>query len=312
MNPLLLTITFLTLLGLLTSSEMQNMVEEGLKSTAFQSHLNFDQEVEKSQAVAAFEELKDKESPTKPSPPAFPREKGSPGKSAPLNYDHARPPNNSRLNLYLLMNDEHPKAHYLYESTADLLRQLYGSQDFFKEIPHVEYALLNTLIEHREKAEHFFFADELGSLHFKDTHLQRIFYKMLKGSPDYPSLLHFITFDAHCGKNQRKVNFMFAPQEVIVALITDQHLCQKLLNYREALWAQIEEQEKNRHQLSSEAVKNRTFFKTELMNFFKENADKEIYQLFDYSLGKKGSIVYVQDPISGIVSRERILKKRLD
>lgn len=308
----MLTITFLTLMAMLTSSQMQHTVNEGIKGAAYSSYLALNQEAAKETARAAFEDLRDKKAESSAEPQQFKLEKKSyKGKSAPLNYDHARPPNNSRLNLYLLMSDDHPKAHPLYETTAALLRSLYGGHTFFQEVPRAEYALLNTLIDHQEEAKSFFFADELGSLRFKEPKVQHLFYRMLKGSFDYPSLLHFITYDKNCNTNQKKVNFMFAPEEVLTALISDPICAEKLLAFRQALWQQIDEQEANRAQLSKEQVKNRTHFKNLLTDYFKEVANTELSALFDFSLGKKGQIIFVEDPTTGIVSREKIMKKRL-
>jgi len=309
MNPLMLTITFLTVMALLTSSEAMRNVDEGIKDSAYKSHLLLAEECEKLVALSEFEELQEgKVVSEKDHERAEIKEVVNyTGKSAPLNFDHGRPPNNSRINLFLLMCEIDPKQSPLYEQTAHLLRNLYGTAPFFQEIPNVEYLLLDTLVQYKEESKKFFFADELGALPFKDKQLQKCFLKMLKGSPP---LLHYITFDTHCNGNQKKLNFMFAPAEILAIAIPDFATYQKALRFRNELWKKIDTQEQNRLALPKDEVKNRSYYKAELTNFL-EGLEPGLSKKFDVSLGKKGNVIFVQDPVSRIVKRERIMKKRL-
>ena len=308
MNPLMLTITFLTVMALLTSSEAIRSFDEGIKDCAYKSHQTLSAECEKLVALSEFEELQTEKSASKSAEmPEVKEIINVTGKSAPLNYDHGRPPNNSRINFYLLMSESDPTANALYEQTARLIRNLYAHESYFNEIPNLEYKLLDTLVQYKEDAKKFFFADELGGLAFKDKQLQRTFLKMLKGSPP---LLHYITFDTHCNGNQKKLNFMFAPSEILTVAIPNFEIYQKVLSFRNELWETIDAQEANRKELSKDTVKNRTYFKAELTDFL-EGLEPGLSKKFDMTLGKKGGVIFVQDPVSRIVKRERIMKKRL-
>ena len=103
---------------------------------------------------------------------------------------------------------------------------------------------------------------------------------------------------------------MFAPDEVLAALIGEAEALSKTLSFRDELWERINTQEFNRKELPSESVKNRTYFKSELMEFLK-TLPPDLAKQFDPSLGKKGAIAYIEDPSTGIVYRERLMKKTL-
>ena len=303
MNPLLLTITFLTILALLTSSEAARTIDASCQQSAFESYNELASSCEEKLAEAQFEALKLQSVETHSEPRQ--RVEGAlrySGKSAPLKYDHGRPPDNSRLNLFLLMNEGKESA--LYEKAALLMRHLYGDQPFFQEVVNLEYRILDALIQLKDMASDFFFVDELATLPFNDKEVHRRFLMMLKGTPPF---LHFITYNNSHG-NQQKLNLMFAPTEILEVMIPDFDLFQKIVLFRNQLWEQIDYQEANRKELSKEQVKSRTFFKEELVHYL-NSLDPNLAKQFDVTLGKKGSVIFVQDPASRIVKRERIMKK---
>ncbi|MCH9611103.1 MAG: hypothetical protein S4CHLAM81_15230 [Chlamydiales bacterium] len=304
MNPLLLTMTFLTAIAILTSSEMVQHIDDAVKDSAFESYTNLSQQCEQKQALAHFEELKEERAPALKGSSL--RKRGEyEGKSAKLNYDRGRPPNNSRINLYLVM--EGGSESIYYEPTARLIRELYSGQPFFDEVAQAEYRILDSLVHYRELAKDFFFVDELASLEFRDKEAHRCFFRMLKGSP---SLLHYVTLDTKVSGNQKKANLMFASDEVLHVLVPNQNHFDEICRFRKQLWEQIEYQEANRKKLPKDEVRNRTYYKNELANFL-ERIDLGLSKRFDITLGKKGNVIFVQDPASLIVKRERIMKRHL-
>ncbi|MFN0065002.1 MAG: hypothetical protein ACKVOH_02060 [Chlamydiales bacterium] len=332
MNPLLLTITFLTLMGIITSSQVSHFVDDSMGQQAYSTYVAVVQKREELIEEALFDDFKSEKNPVvenessiddfkneELTPISSTKEKFSDSRSVPLNINRARPPDNARLNLYGLLTDSHPTAHPLYEQTAELLRHLYGKQLFFTQVPRAEYRLLDLLIERKEIAKSFFFPDELGSLEFYDETIQKMFYRMLKGNQGeggYPSLLYFLSFDKSCSGNQKRINLMFAHPEILRCLIPDPLALAQLIDYRNSLWEEIEYQEKNRKNLPKEACKNRTQIKRELTEHMERIVTEakldwsEIKKRFDFTLGKKGSVLFIQDPQTGLVVREKFYTKR--
>jgi len=316
MNPYLLTLTFLMLMSILTSSEVVRFSQNNLGNQLhghFQESLATTEDVRAHAALDDFrahssenkeeEEAKEEKKPRKPS--------NSVHRSAPLGFNMARPPNNSRLNFYLIIHEEPHKDYPLsiYETAARLMRNLYGDAAFFK--PNVEYRLLDALIALKEETDGFTYPDELSTLTLGDPELQAAFYSMLKGAEGCPSLLNFITFDEEGTRDMKKVNLMFAAPCVVEALINDPQMSERLLALRDAFWEEILEQEAHRLERRKEECKNRSLLKQELREGFERilldaGLDYNSYKwVFDLSLGKLGNILFVEDPQTAFVRREK-------
>lgn len=312
MSPYLMTLIFLTLMSVLTSSEVIRFSQHNIGDrlyTHFQEGL-VESENEKAQADLENFRMHIKEvSQTDVEKPKRSSRKSSNRRSRSLGFNLSRPPNNSRLNLYLIIH-RYPIADYLYECTARLIRSLYSEAEFFKQIPNVEYRILNKLNDLKEKTVDFNYPDELSTLDFEEEELQKIFYLMLKGAEGCPSLLNYITFDdpQKLTRTTKKVNLMFAAPCVIEALFNNPDVSEQVITLRDHLWAEIIDQETNRLQRTKDEGKNRTIFKNE----FKEGLEKILpsgikpTEFFDLSLGKLGNILFLKDPETDFIRREKL------
>jgi hypothetical protein len=150
----------------------------------------------------------------------------------------------ARLPLPLIPENASEGTPTLYESTAQLLRQLYGDTSLFREHPHLEYRLLDSLqeafkIQQQNKNEGFQgkpeLSEHLASLPMSSPELRKIWVQLLRGKQSsedgYPSLLEYMTV----GDKQEKINVAFAPQEILIAVFEDQALVSKLVAARDHL-----------------------------------------------------------------------------
>ncbi len=202
-----------------------------------------------------------------------------PRKIGKLGVNAARPPNNARLNLYALLHKEPhkntPQEFSLYETTAKLMRILYSNEPFFQQIKDAEYLILDKLIEKKEET------------------------------------LTFATFDQTKEQEQaRKINFLFADPEILRAIFNDNPIAEKLIEQRDQIWEKIDYQEKHRTELTTGS--NRTDFSHEIKEVLDQvltsaNLNPERYKshVFDYTLGKPGTLIFLKDPLTGNLHREK-------
>ncbi len=306
MNPYLLTLTFLTVMSLFTSSEMVSFVAS---SHSLKMHDHYAQTLlaaEKARAERELELFRASNPDPLPCTPSEPGDHEPTDQIPSLDYDPERPPNNSRINFYLVLHGtlhkDLPPESTPYKMAARLMRILYGSAPFY--YAGAEREILDKLLEKKSESEGFYSPDQLSSIAMDHPKLQHLFYAMLKGSDGYPPLLDFITYDEEGSREMQKINLMFASEEVVRAAIDHPHLAERLLAMRNQTWTAISEQSEGQ---------NRTYFKTNLTEEFKKNLDSlglnfENYKwLFDLSLGKKGTILFKTDPKTGLTHRQKII-----
>ncbi len=301
MNPLLVTLTFLTLMSILTSSELVHYKQTALGRHLFDNHQIAKQTQEELIQTALFNDFREEqnENPKPRDPNPKQEETPKPPKNPSLNVNALRPPNNSRLNFYLVLNEE--KGTFLYETAAQLMRLLYGDTQFFQTVPNPEYQILDRLKERAEACSEFVYPDELATLSLGHPELQMIFYQMLKGE-HAPSLLRFITFDTKLTREQGKINLCFAPEEILTAIFPNERIYQRIKQLREKLWYQIffEETEHARTPLKAEF----TAAFEQILNDYQ--LDTKLYKgYFDFGLSKPGNILLIEEPVTGIVHREK-------
>lgn len=329
MNPYLFTLSFLFLMSLLTSSEMVQHMQERLEKKCFFESRKLIAMIEEEQEHAHLDQLrqafqKDDEKKEKKPPDQAdrePKEKKAPSKrkSAPLRFCCTRPPNNSRLNAYLLLHKpprNTPKGFSLYEVAARLLRLLYQNEEFFQRVPDIEYRILDALISKKEETLEFSTPDELSAISLEDETLQSAFYQMLRGTKRSASLLNFLTFDqgekGPIKGQRRKINLMFADPMLLYAIFPDGHVADEILRVREKIWKEIFEQEAYRNEWPPEKIKNRKAFKgdlerglTEILSQQGLSAKKYKSSVFDLGLGELGSIIFLEDQVMGKLERQR-------
>lgn len=145
---------------------------------------------------------------------------------------HFPPLETSKFYLKALAKTEiELSQHPLYEPLAQLLRLLY-QKNVFNHYPNIkgpEYKLIEALVK---KAQKFPSAKDLSYLHPDDSELQKIYYKMLKGTNLYteevgiPPLAHFISLE----KTDKVIHLKWASPPILKALFTEplaQHILQR-------------------------------------------------------------------------------------
>ncbi len=329
MNPFLFTLSFLAIISMLTSSEVCQFQQKAFENHCYKSScatLTIAEEVrDLSQLSDLREETKKKvEDPTQPDPedpealepPVAFEKKAKNNRIIALGVDAMRPPNNARINFYTLLHHSNPSQEIsLYEASARLIRSLYEQAPFAQEIYNFEYRILDKLFEKKAATIAFTSPEELTTIDFEDPPLQTLFYQMLKGSAKFPSLLNYITFDfieLKTNAQTRKINLMFADTLIIRSIFPDNKIAEALINCRDALWSQIAYQELNRRQIPRDQLKGRRAWSTEIKNALKETllqnglkpAPYESH-LFDCTLGKPGTILFLENPDTHLLSREK-------
>lgn len=315
MNPYLFTITFLMLMGFLTSSEVLRFSQSNLEQKCYLSSRASLIATEQVREWGHLEQLRGEENlepePLQPKP--ITRNQRTCHRIAPLRINTARPPDNSRLNLYRLLNEE-PDKKFLYEVLAQLIRDLYQEEPFFHAISQIEYHILDHLIENKAQVLEFTTPDQISTLFFENQDLQKALYHMLQGTKKSPSLLNFLTCDPINSANApgRKINFLFADPRILHAIFPNGQTADKLIAARQRIWEEILDQEEHRLERVKQACKGRNAFKQELKTLLteilhSEGFDFEQYktQVFDYGLGEPGTVIFIHDPLTGHTIREK-------
>lgn len=316
MSPYLLTLSFLALMSILSSSELMRFTQQlfGMRLNA--AGLEMRQEMEELKARSCIADFRESENAKEEErPPVERKPRGTPStrkRSTPLGFNQARPPNNARLNLYFALVEQPattPTTFSYYETAARLLRMLYQEDPLFRAIPAAEYQILEALKQKKEELEHIETPDALATLLFSDPTVTTLFHHLLTGDAHFPSLLPLITFDkisptSHA--ENTKINLLFAPQEVLLALCNDPFLVEHLIKIRESVWQEIVQ--------PKEEPQTRTLLKKKLKDhvhtlLISYAPNSHYHQLFDYSLGKMGTILFVTDPKTGITTRKHHRKE---
>ena len=324
MNPYLFTVAFLLLMGLLTSSEVVRFSQRSLEQKCYLSSRSLLATTEELREWTHLEELRGEEPPPKPPAETRPEIPPQPRNSktkriAPLRINTARPPDNSRLNLYRLFNesdaDKAPEHFSFYEVIAQLMRDLYGEEPYFQELSDMEYLILDQMMDNREQMA-WTTPDQLSSMKIENQKIHTALYFMLKGNKHAPSLLNFLTYDPidSPNKQSRKLNFLFADPHIIHALFPTGGTADLLLARREILWDAILDQEKNRLKRERIECKGRSEWNTEIKLLLEEtltseglDAKKYLTHVFDYGLSEPGTLLFTQDPLTGATLREKYI-----
>jgi hypothetical protein len=316
------------LMALFASSEVARFKLGTLEEKLYENYLLTHQKCYKEQCDALFENFEgnkiatspDEEKEEESSTQQEKKVSQNDPNARSLNFKETRPPNNARLNFYHLLHEPeqpyYPKGFSIYETTAQLLRNLYGNSLLLQKKKDIEYALLDALLSQKEKTKHFVYPDELASIELGDASLQMLFHQMLQGGylqTSYPSLLDYITFDAGGTPFMRKINFLFVSEPLLHSLIKEPTVVGILLEQRAMLWEEIRTQEKNRHKILQKDAMGRLVIQKRTQEIVESvlslhGIDPIHYKtLFDYSLGKKGNIIYVEDLFTHSYKREKII-----
>lgn len=276
MTPLSLVTAFLLLLSLFAYRELGEFVHVKRSTALYKEARERENRVERLRLRRLFG--------VGERAPAQEREGEEEGGAASLKLCEESPPNSSRFNLRRLYEGRGSEG---YRIAAALLRRLYGELDFFRRVPHAEYALLDSLLEQRAVVWEWERLDALGTLSMGGEALQEIWYHVLKGGGQYPSLFCYLTFESHVDK----VNLAYASRELLEAML-DRVAGERLWREREALWERMRWQEAHRSEVRKEGALSRSGVQTELKEMI-QRAAPHAYGWFSYSLEGPGSLLLI-------------------
>ncbi len=302
MSPFLFTCLFLVLIGAMTTSEFQGVQKDLWLQSVIQRRITQEQHLNCLVAQARFEDLHDERAatPLRMRRPKAPSPTLTPAKSTSLNYNTARPPNNSRLNFYLLIQEEDS---FLYDVTVRLLRNLYHESPGF--VPGMEIQLIEALRRQKNEMTAFVSPDELATVYLGNENLQNWWYTLLRGE-GVPSLLYYITYDSAGTANQKKINLLFASQEIRSAIFHDAILEEKLEHILTELWRTILNEENLPQTERMTRTKIRQTLQQQVVDLMEQShIPSEVRKKIDYTLGKSGDILFVQDPLTGRWERRK-------
>ncbi|ANG66006.1 hypothetical protein [Chlamydia gallinacea] len=238
-----------------------------------------------------------------------------------LNVPFSRPPNNSRFNLYAMLQE----CSGNYEDPASwrsifirLLKRVYVDTGCVPQ--GSEYIVTEALLNKKEEiieGGRKFGADVIETLTLP-TQEANILYTMLRGSKNVQPLLNFLHYEEKSQGNY-KLNLIFMDPIFLEAVIDHPRAYRELETLRGSIWESVKRQEQAIQQHGESAVlelfKTRTDFRMELKD--KTQILLAQYDLlpllnkkvFDYTLGSAGDYIYLIHPETGVVSRCRCCSK---
>ncbi|AAP05681.1 hypothetical protein [Chlamydia caviae] len=238
-----------------------------------------------------------------------------------LKVPFSRPPNNSRFNLYALMQEspeEYADPASWHAIFVRLLRRVYV--DTGSVPPGSEYAITEALLSKRAEileGGKMFGPDVIETLTLPSQEAD-ILYTMLRGSKTTQSLLNFLHYEEKA-QGLIKLNLIFADPLLLEAVVDHSVACQELEALRGGIWESVKRQEQSIQEhgeaAALELFKTRTDFRMELRD--KTQVLLSQYDLlallnkkvFDFTLGSAGDYIYLTDPETGAVSRCRCSSK---
>lgn len=226
-------------------------------------------------------------------------------KSYKLNFDLNRPPDNAYFNLNAFLFEEDNNSLITRKEIFErLLQRLYGSYPFYQKIPHFEKIITNRFLEEKDKFEQAVFAEELFSLTFEEANMREAFYLMLKGSDEYPSLLNYVHFRSLPGN--KKINLLFAPPELILSLFDDPKAAFEIISLRDDVFSRMTLADTP---LTRASIREELSQKTVQILMNNNLEASEYKKLFDFYVGKPGSVLYIIDPLTKKKIREKLFQK---
>lgn len=214
----------------------------------------------------------------RPSKPTTPRPRHRRPHS--IEFNTKRPPSNAKINLILI--DQQMSKEEVFASLKTLFYTVYEPA-----IP--SYLLDEVLFKLEELSDEiifFCYPDELAGLDFEDPQLQELFYTMLKGSSDYPSLLNFVSIDADAPDS---LNLMFAPKAVLNCFFSNPTVVDLILETRDSFFETLE-----KTTLTKQEVEQ-AFYETVSIHLGNDLDQKQIRQKYDFSLGIPGNMLVVEN-----------------
>ncbi len=231
MYALIPTITFLTILTIVTTSRLEQARSHFTLDHHISEHLNANRETANQYQRQLYEAA------------VASSDSGDQRETA-FNDEFPSTQVTARLNLYpMLTRGDSPQKELYWETFKRLVDHLYSSSPFALDLPNVLDCVRKALEANQAQDPSSKTCRpqrvELPRLDLKDPQMQKIWANMLRGrSRQYPSLLEYV-----CISDQRgdlKINLAFAPPELLAAVLQDDQVVATVLTKRAKLLASLE------------------------------------------------------------------------
>ncbi|WP_348663340.1 hypothetical protein [Chlamydia vaughanii] len=238
-----------------------------------------------------------------------------------LKVPFSRPPNNSRFNLYALLQEtpeEYEDPSSWHSIFIRLLKRVYVDTGCVP--PGSEYLITEALLNKKEEileGGKKFGEDIIETLTLPSQEAE-ILYTMLRGSKNAQSLLNFLHYEEKL-QGYCKLNLVFVDPLLLEVVINHPEAYREMEVLRGGIWESVKRQEQSIQEhgeaAALELFKTRTDFRMELRD--KTQVLLSQYDLlsllnkkvFDYTLGSAGNYIYLIHPETGAVSRCRCSPK---
>ncbi len=237
-----------------------------------------------------------------------------------LNIDVLRPPDNSRINLHaILLEPESLRGDYFswFSILSRLIVQEYLTKDVLSEYtPEDVNRLLLAIIDNKQLLLNLSLdnssPDLLSQISLKDAFLSKLLNHLLVGGENFSSILCFLDCTPKKNLGFCKLNFLFLDNCILKAIFPNSSIVDSLQEIQQNFFREILEREENFQKSSSnQLLKTRTEFKLELKEAVLSvllNHQCNVFidkNIFDFSLGKKGSYFLIKKSQSHCISRFR-------
>lgn len=213
MNIIPFIISLLLIIAISTNTLLKKKITEDLVSKSISGYMNASRKALNNSEYYFFESIQEK-----------PIEKSKDKKTTKEKVEKKRAVNieNAKINIYPIVVDRKENQPELYNLVLSLMHTLYCDKSFY--YPNFEKEILNNILSaidiqlKNDKDLH------LSNLIFKDSFLQKKYYKILKGTKFYdfdnnigvPSLLDYIKFE----NTNSKISMKDASFELLVTIFS--------------------------------------------------------------------------------------------
>lgn len=226
MNILPIIFALLIILGISSSCFLQQRKDSKRFTSSYDKSLDVQRTIQIKTTEETLKKLKSDEGEK-------PAKKTTSGKEEKKPYSRQSEKSNDRrrcakLNLFPLLSLENPEEDIRYQLFVDFIKKYYKDAVFFKNVDIEKTAknLLESILRSakivHEKNDPIY----PEKLHLQNSSLQKIYYKLLKGSPHYefqqkkslPSLIDFIAIDPY---EYQKMCFTHLSKELLSIMFNE-------------------------------------------------------------------------------------------
>jgi hypothetical protein len=215
MNILTFVLALMMMFAITTSTMLKKNIFSKHLATSFKGYMQSSRKLLNDGEYLLHNRIEEKESTKKTKHPIKAKNKVNPRKIK---------PHYGKINIYKLIVDKKENQKELYKMLQLLVKELYNDKSFYEK--GFEKALVENIISALKNQKKQGNELQLETLILKDANLQKIYYKILKGTKYYDyeqnmglaSLLDFIKINL----NDKKIPIKHASFELLVSLFDKQ------------------------------------------------------------------------------------------